>query len=385
MAFHVLLDVEQLVGGVHFETVVTQPAQQLPLVVQAQLVLHIQGAAFDFGVVVTRQSHAPGVAQAAIGLVEVQARHRLAIASGVQLRITALAAQLNTGEQAVFQAKGVETAFQLQVVEHVAGGQVLLPVLAGDGVGFRLIAGLVGIVEITVELEHAEGVAQLPVGVELVGESGTQGLGLIVDVIAVIKVSGAAAHIRRAPVDARNATVWGAVVAAVFVLHQPVQLWSELPAHRRREQLAVAADAIAKAVVVLVAHVQAQADVIGGVGTQVGIQAAQIVAAALGFDAGLLPWAWQFAHPVDDPALAASPVKHGGRSLEHFDTLDVMQVTYVLAVVANAIQIEVIAGVETTYAHAVEACIGAAADVGDTAQCLAQLVGAIGAQAFGFD
>ena len=131
----------------------------------------------------------------------------------------------------MFQAKGVETAFQFQVVEHVAGGQVLLPVLAGDGVGFRVIAGLVGIVEITVELEHAEGVAQLPVGVELVGEFGTQGLGFIVDVIAVIKVSGAAAHIRRAPVDPGNATVWRAVVTAVFVLHQPVQLWSELPAH----------------------------------------------------------------------------------------------------------------------------------------------------------
>ncbi len=85
----------------------------------------------------------------------------------------------------------------------------------------------------------------------------------------------------------------------------------------------------------------------------------------------------QLAHAVDDTALATTAVQHGCRALEHFDALDVVQVAHVLAVVANAVQVEVVAGVEATDAHAVEAGIGAAADVGDAAQRLAQVIGAV--------
>ena len=80
--------------------------------------------------------------QVAIGLVEVQGRHGAAAlcdgSGGVQLRITALAAQFKAGEQAVFQAEGAEAAFQLDVIEDVEGGQVLLPALARD----LLVAGV---------------------------------------------------------------------------------------------------------------------------------------------------------------------------------------------------------------------------------------------------
>ncbi|MNE58857.1 hypothetical protein D3C80_1539160 [compost metagenome] len=54
-----------------------------------------------------------------------------------------------------------------------------------------------------------------------------------------------------------------------------------------------------------------------------------------------------------------------------------MQVAHVLAVVADAIEIEVVAGVETADAQTVESRIGAAADVGNAAECRAQIVGAV--------
>ncbi|MNX95115.1 hypothetical protein D3C86_1273740 [compost metagenome] len=62
-----------------------------------------------------------------------------------------------------------------------------------------------------------------------------------------------------------------------------------------------------------------------------------------------------------------------------------MQVANVLAVVADAIEIEVVAGVETADAQAVETSVGAAADVGDTAERRAQIVGAVIHDVRGFD
>lgn len=59
-----------------------------------------------------------------------------------------------------------------------------------------------------------------------------------------------------------------------------------------------------------------------------------------------------------------------------------MQVAHVLAVV-DAIEVEVVAGFEATDAQTVEARVGAAADVGDATQGLAQVVGAVGAQVLG--
>ncbi len=128
-----------------------------------------------------------------------------------------------------------------------------------------------------------------------------------------------------------------------------------MPAHRRREQLAVAADAVAEAVAVLIAHVQPQAEVLRRVDAEVGVEAAQVVAATLHLDRGAAAELRQFADPVDDSALA----------------------TAVLAVIADAVQIEIVAGVETADAQAVETGVGAAADVGNTAQCLAQVMGAV--------
>ncbi len=278
----------------------------------------------------------------------------------------------------MLQAQGVEVALGFQGVEQVAGVQVLLPALAGQGVGAGVVARDVGVVELTVELEQTQGMAQLPGFVQLVVQARAQRLGAVVDVVALgVAIGGAAADIGRAAVDPGNATVRGAVVAAVFVLHQPVQVGGDLPADRRGEQLAAAVDAVAEAVVVLVAHVQAQADGIAGVGTEVGIQAAQVLAAGLRLDARTAAVLRRLAHPVDDTALAATAIKHRCRPLEHFDPLDVMQVADVLAVVANAVQIEVVAGFEAADAHAVEAGVGTAADVGDAFQRLAQGVAAV--------
>ncbi|MCY1403970.1 hypothetical protein D9M71_191670 [compost metagenome] len=62
-----------------------------------------------------------------------------------------------------------------------------------------------------------------------------------------------------------------------------------------------------------------------------------------------------------------------------------MQVAHVLAVVADAIEIEIVAGVETADAQAVEACVGTAADVGDATERRAQIVGAVIHHVRGFD
>ena len=200
---------------------------------------------------------------------------------------------------------------------------------------------------------------------------------LVVDEITVVAIGGAALDVRRAPANAGNTAIRGAVETAVFVLHQPVQLGRQLPAHGRREQLAMAGDAVTEAVAVLIAHVQAQADGVRGVGAEVGIQAAQVFAAALCLERGAAPGFGRLADAVDDTALAATPVEHGCRPLEHFDALDVVQVAHVLAVVTHAVQIEVVAGIEATNAQAVETGIRPAADVGQAAERLAQIIGAI--------
>jgi len=174
----------------------------------------------------------------------------------------------------VLQAERVKATFDFEVVENIAGGHVLLPALAVDLVDFRVVAGQVGVFELAVEFEHAQGMAQLPVIAQFIAQARAQVLDFIVDKIVLPAVGGATADIRRAPVDAWNAAIRGAVVAVVFVLHQPVQVGGDLPAHRGCKQLAVTADVIAKAVFVFVAHVQAQADGVTRVGAEVGIQAA---------------------------------------------------------------------------------------------------------------
>jgi len=61
-----------------------------------------------------------------------------------------------------------------------------------------------------------------------------------------------------------------------------------------------------------------------------------------------------------------------------------VQVAHVLAVVANAIQVKVVAGVKTTNAQAVKARVGRAADVGNTAQGFANAVDAVIEDVSGF-
>ncbi|MNS52952.1 hypothetical protein D3C72_856920 [compost metagenome] len=285
----------------------------------------------------------------------------------------------------MFQAEGIESTFQFNVVVDVAGGQVLLPVLARDPIGRRGVAGEVRVVEVAVELEHAQRLAQLPVVAEFVGEFRAQGLRLVVDEIVLAAVGRIAPDIGRAAIHARDSAIRRSVVAAVFVLHQPVQIGCQLPAHRGREQLAIATHAIAEAVFVHVAHVQAKADVFGRIGAEVGVKTAQVLAAALGFDCRAAAEFRQFAHSVDDPALAATAVQHCRRTFEHIDAFDVVQVAHVLAVVADTVQIEVIAGVEATDAQAIEAGVGATADVGDAAERGAQIVGAVVNDVRGFD
>ncbi|MNY42731.1 hypothetical protein D3C86_1776490 [compost metagenome] len=128
--------------------------------------------------------------------------------------------------------------------------------------------------------------AQLPAVGQFVAQFRAQGLGLVVYIVALgVAIGGLDVDIGRASVDPGNATVRGAVVATVLILHQPVEVRRQLPAHRGGEQLAVAIDAVTEAVVVLVAHVQAQADVVRRVGAQVCVQATQVFTATLHLNA----------------------------------------------------------------------------------------------------
>ncbi|MNN85428.1 hypothetical protein D3C81_2027150 [compost metagenome] len=76
MAVTVFGNVAHLVRRLDIERVVTQATEQLPLIVQAQLILYIHRAALDLGVGIARHHHAPGVTQVAVGVVQVQRRHR---------------------------------------------------------------------------------------------------------------------------------------------------------------------------------------------------------------------------------------------------------------------------------------------------------------------
>ncbi|MCY1423557.1 hypothetical protein D9M71_392720 [compost metagenome] len=76
MAVTVFGNVAHLVGRFDIERVVTQAGEQLPLIVQAQLILHIHRTALDLGVGVARHHHAPGMTQIAVRVVQVQRRHR---------------------------------------------------------------------------------------------------------------------------------------------------------------------------------------------------------------------------------------------------------------------------------------------------------------------
>ena len=155
VAVAIFLEVAQLVGGGHLELVVTQAGQQLPLVIDAQLILHVDATAFDFGVVVAGKGHGAPVALAAIRVVQVERGHGLACA--VELRVTALAADFHTGQQAMLETERIDRAFGLQVVEQVAGAQILLPALPGHALSAGVEAGQVGVVEIAVEFEQAGG------------------------------------------------------------------------------------------------------------------------------------------------------------------------------------------------------------------------------------
>ncbi|MNN14537.1 hypothetical protein D3C81_1276070 [compost metagenome] len=62
-----------------------------------------------------------------------------------------------------------------------------------------------------------------------------------------------------------------------------------------------------------------------------------------------------------------------------------MQVALVLAVVADAIQIEIVARVEAADAQAVETGVGAAADVRHAAQRVADVIGAVAGDVRGLD
>ncbi|MNT17392.1 hypothetical protein D3C72_1525380 [compost metagenome] len=75
VAVTVFGDVLELVGRVDLEGVVAHTGQQLPLIVQAQLVLEVDGAAFNFSVRVAGNLHASGVDDVAVGVVQVQPWH----------------------------------------------------------------------------------------------------------------------------------------------------------------------------------------------------------------------------------------------------------------------------------------------------------------------
>ncbi|CFO06403.1 Uncharacterised protein [Bordetella pertussis] len=289
-----------------------------------------------------------------------------------------LAAQLDAGQQAVFEPAGGERALGLEDVVKMPGAQVLLPALALHQPGLGAPAGQIGVVEIAMQPERRQGMAQLPSIGRPVAQARAQHLDPIVDIVAPgVAVDGRAPDRRGPAVHRGNAAVGHAVVAAVFVLRQPIEPWRNAPRQGGRRQAAARADPVPETARILAAHVQAQADRVGRVRAQVGVQAAKVLAAQPDFEGGSAARPGRLAHPIDDAALAAAAVQNAGRPLEHLDALDVVQVAHVLAVIAHPVQVEVAAGVEPAYAQAVEAGIAGVGDIGHAGQRLAQRARAI--------
>ena len=158
----------QVVGGLDIKAVIAQASQHLPLIVEANLILNIQALAFDFGMAVAECGHRSSRAQVAVGVVQI---NRGCAQGFEEFRVATLTADFQTGQQAVLKAKGVKATFDLEVVEYVAGAHVLLPALTIDPVGDWVVAGQVGVFELTVEFEHAEGMTQLPVFAQLIAQA----------------------------------------------------------------------------------------------------------------------------------------------------------------------------------------------------------------------
>ena len=134
-----------------------------------------------------------------------------------------------------------------------------------------------------------------------------------------------------------------------------------------------------------VGQVEAQLHPLPRLGVEVGGEASAVEAADPGADAGRLPALGRLADSVDDAPGAATAVEHGGRPLEHLDPLYVAKVAGVLHVVPQAVEVEVVAGVEATDIDAVEAGVAAGVDPGDAGQGLAQAGLAVGGQLAALD
>ena len=119
-------------------------------------------------------------------------------------------------------------------------------------------------------------------------------------------------------------------------------------------------------------HVEAQLHLLARLAIEVGGQPLAVKAADPGGDAGLLPFLRLLADPVDDAPRAAAAVEHGSRALEHFHPLDVAEIPGVLHVVAEPVEIEVVAGAEAADIDSIEAGITAGVDTGNAAQGFTQ-------------
>jgi len=110
-----------------------------------------------------------------VRIVKVQRWHGLRARAArqhvVEIGRTLLVGELEAEQHPVLDAAGMEQALGFQVVVDAARAQVLLPTGTRDLAGGGAVAGQVGVIELAVQREHAQRVAQLPARRQRVGQA----------------------------------------------------------------------------------------------------------------------------------------------------------------------------------------------------------------------
>ncbi|MCY1359706.1 hypothetical protein D9M69_462920 [compost metagenome] len=172
--------------------------------------------------------------------------------------------------------------------------------------------------------------------------------------VVIIRVGGTealvAVHIDRSVASCRDAEVNQALVIQIGSTQVQFQIIRELEVGRRRDGLAVGVAVIPEGVTVLQRACHTKGFIALLLIGPAGIELSAFFALAVDADADLLLGCEVgcLADAVDQPPRRASAIEHRSRPLDHFHPLDVGQIPEVQRIVANAVDIHVANGTETT-------------------------------------
>ncbi len=330
----------QAVVGRLPESVVAQARQQLPLLRERELVLHVEATR------VVPVERAGGQLASAVQRHDRQHRmEQVHCGDGAvreAQRVLVLLAQFHAVQHLVLHAARAQLLDQLGLVEHAVLEAVDARARERHGAG-GLVDGTPGqgVLAVQFVVVVAQGIAQAQGVGEPVLEGGGEGAdpGFRRVRIACIgrAVVGARVHGHRATLVRRNAEIGHALVPQVIRLQHQRSGTIGLPQHRRRDRLALQELLAAVAVGIL-----------GRTGHPPGPVAARGRAAHVELGPLVRPTAHAQGHvgnvdpglfrdAVHQAARGAAAVEHGGRPLHHFHAFDVGEVAEVERIIAEAV------------------------------------------------